>query len=125
MTKIDLEPSDEKMVSRWEMFTEFMLNRIPEDELKRMMLEVADGVSHTINDKGNIVEDGHTVIDREKADIHERFVEKVESDPVRIIREKRSDLKQKSSLPGALSEEEDRMAKISLLDELIEEIEDE
>jgi len=124
MSPINLEPSDSKMADRWHMQTEFMLQRVPSSDLKRMVDDIKDGINYQVDQEGNIVESELSPIDRDKSELNDRICEKVREakKPVEEMREKLEELEKERELPGMKKDEKERSAKIQVLEEILEEV---
>lgn len=123
MTLNNLEVSDKEMVDRWQMHTEFMLNKVSASDLKRMVDDIRDGINYHVNKEGNIEEVELSPIERDLEELTDRYVEKVESvkEPEQIIEDEISDLRQRLNLPGAPASEKTE-AKLKVLKKIKKEI---
>lgn len=123
--KVDLEPQDERMFNYWQVQTEFLLNRISLNDVKRLVDNINDSINFRINEDGNIVEAALTPIEREKESVSDKIIEKVEESkqPKEVIEENLKELKVDSELPGMNNQK--RQGKIDILEKVIEEIENE
>jgi len=123
MSKNELTTSDKKMVDRWHMHTEFMLNKVDVATLKRLVTDIADGVNYKVNSEGNIVEADYSPIERDKSDLNEKIHRKVKNSTKAedAVREKISELKNKRDLVGKMSSTDE----IKVLKEVLEEIRNE
>jgi len=123
LTKVDLEPSDSKMVDRWMMHTEFMLNRVKVNDLKKLIDDLRDAINYQLNEDGKLEKVDFTPIERRKDELNERAVEKVEDakKPEQVIKSNLSRLKQDSNLPGM---GDNRNSQIKILEETLEDIKD-
>lgn len=114
----DLEPSDDKMVGRWQMFTEFMLNHLPPGEVKKMVDEIHDSINYQVNEEGNIESVELSPIDRDKEHLTDRFQRKINKVDTAedVVRRKLEEM------PEDASEYKELGAKEEALQEVLEEI---
>lgn len=113
------------MVDRWQMTTEFMLQRVESHTLKRMIDDIKDGMNYKLSENGDLIEESLSPIDRNKSDLNDRLVEKVESETGarEAVEDKLSELKNRTDVPGMKQQSGERQAKVEVLEEVIDEVE--
>lgn len=125
MSNLEIQPDDKKMFQRWHMLTEWLLNRLEKDELKRLVEDIQQATNYKVNNEGNIVEADYTAIDRNKKELQDEWSKKidVEISFSQYINNKLTELKQEKH--EEMSLELERKAKIDALEKTLEVVENE
>lgn len=80
MPVLDIQPSDNKMFRRWHMLTEWLINRIDTDEVKRLIEDIEQAANYKVNAEGNIVEADYSTINRNKKELQDKMAEKISNE---------------------------------------------